>query len=83
MSKYKIIKYEAPWCSPCKALDSILEQVDIEIEHVDIGTTDGMERGQKHNVRSIPTMYLFDESDNEIKSHVGLMSLDELKEWIN
>lgn len=78
----KLVKYGAPWCGPCKALDHLFEtaNLDIEIELVDIDHN--VQLAQDNNIRSIPTVVLIDDKGKEVNRFTGLMNFDELKEFV-
>jgi thioredoxin-like negative regulator of GroEL len=79
----KILKFYATWCAPCKALsatiNSIKDEITIEIEEID--SDENMDMARKYNVRSLPTMIMVD-GDKEIKRQAGLMSADQLREFV-
>jgi thioredoxin 1 len=78
----RLVKYEATWCGPCEALDSVIESaaLDITIEKVDID--ENIQRSQDDGVRAIPTLILMD-GGKEIARHKGLIGVDKLKEFVN
>lgn len=78
----KLVKYGAPWCGPCKALDHLFEtaNLDIEIELVDIDHN--VQLAQDNNIRSIPTVVLIDDKGKEVNRFTGLINFDELKEFV-
>lgn len=57
-----IVDFWAPWCTPCKGLNPILEAVALEFNDrvavikVNIDETD---IAKKHNIRSVPTLVGF------------------------
>jgi thioredoxin len=79
----KILKFYATWCAPCKALsatiNSIKDEITIEIEEID--SDENMDMARKYNVRSLPTIIMID-GDKEIKRQAGLMSADQLREFV-
>jgi len=86
--KKTIIKFGAQWCSPCGMLAPIFEKVANELtsenltfEQVDVD--DNFEIAEKYNIRGVPTILLVDENDNELKRHVGFISENKLKEFVN
>ena len=71
----RILKFYATWCVPCKALSKYLESsrdiriINCNIEEVDIEKN--METAIEYGVRSVPTMVLLDDYNNEIgRAHV-------------
>lgn len=82
----KLHKYSSAVCHPCKQLTSILSQIDltlygIEIVEHDLGTKERSEL-LRLGIRSVPTLILFDHTGNELKRKVGLMSQQQLEDWL-
>lgn len=79
-NKRILVDFYADWCGPCKMMGHVLENInDIEILKVNVDKHPDI--SQKYMVMSIPTLLLM-ENGNIIKSHVGFMNEDELKEFI-
>lgn len=78
----KLIKYEASWCGPCKALDSVIEAADLKIEIEKIDIDQNIQSAQDNDIRSIPTIVLVD-GDKEVARKSGLLTIDKLKEFVN
>lgn len=78
----KLLKFGAPWCKPCQALDKTLESANlgIEIEKVDIDQRP--ECAAEYRVRSVPTLVLLDDDGAEIDRRQGALSLGALLEFI-
>lgn len=80
----KVLKFYADWCGPCKALTRIIEiageKVTIPVENVNID--ENIFLAQEFKVRSVPTMVLVDDGENEIKRHVGLVNEEKLLEFL-
>lgn len=75
----KLIKFEAPWCSGCKAQDAQLEKLkDIDIVHIDVD--EDPDSANKFSIRSLPTMVILDDEDSEIKRFVGVTPSDKIQE---
>lgn len=78
----KILKFQADWCEPCKALTKLMEEIGAknEIEVIDIDkeplTT------AKYGVRSVPTLVKIDE--NGIVDRItGYKNKKQIEDFIN
>lgn len=78
----KILKFQADWCEPCKALTKLIEEIDtkIEIEVIDIDkeplTT------TKYGIRGVPTLVKIDE--NGIVDRItGYKDKKQIEDFIN
>lgn len=80
----KLMKFYAEWCGPCKAQSQIIknagDKITVSVEDVNID--DNLFMAQDFKVRSVPTLVLVDDSDNEIKRHVGLLKEEELIQFL-
>lgn len=85
-SKPILVDFWAEWCSPCKALLPILEEVathygdklTVAKVNIDENTT----TPQKYGIRGIPTLILF-KNGNQVATKVGVLSKSQLIEFID
>ena len=83
MMKYKVIKFGAPWCGPCRALETKLKGFDkCEIVRYDVDDAD-TDLLAEYKIRSVPVTILLDDNGNEIHRWVGLFNVDELHKKID
>ena len=81
----KLLKFEAEWCSQCKALAPTLTKVmeefpDVELVKVDCEVDE--QETLKYGIRSMPTLiYLKD--NVEIGRLVGAVPADKIRELLN
>jgi len=80
----QVIYFSAKWCTACQATTPILESIKksgtaqvmmIDVDY-DVSLT------EQFNIRSVPTTVIL-ENNNEVKRHVGSISLENLKQLIN
>lgn len=78
-----LVDFNATWCGPCRMLKPILEEfsetTSVKVCSVDTDQNENLARN--YNIYSIPCIILF-ENGSEVKRNVGLLSLDELKEFV-
>ncbi len=79
-----VVDFWAEWCGPCKKLAPRFEEAAEEVDGVNFGKVDMEENqplGTKHSVRALPTLLILKDGE-EVARKSGLMSKDELKDWI-
>lgn len=78
----KVVKFGAVWCPGCSSLKMTLAGMDIKlpIEEVDIDSN--TEAAATYGIRSIPTMILVDENDNQIRRVTGNLSADKVSAFL-
>ena len=80
----KLLKFYAEWCGPCKGLTMVInnakDKIDIPIEQYDIDNE--MMMAQEYKIRSVPTLILVDDKNQEIKRSVGLLTEEKLLEFL-
>lgn len=79
----KIVKVYSKTCGPCKVLEKNLQLAGIEHESVDITSEVGEETINTFNIRTVPTLLLLNDNNELVKKHVGLLSIEELKNFCN
>jgi thioredoxin 1 len=79
----KVIRFTASWCQPCKALASILEEINtnIPIEVVDIDAQQDI--AIEYGIRGVPTLVKVDENGNITGRMVGIKAKNLVEEFIN
>lgn len=73
----QIIKVYAEGCGPCKVLDKMLQESNIEYKSVDIDSSEGEELSLTHKIRGVPTLLILSDDNNLIRKKVGLFSSNE------
>lgn len=68
----KFLYFSAPWCGPCKMLGPTMEKVGQKHQVDKINVDENQELSAEFNVRSVPTVILVDESNNELERLVGV-----------
>ena len=79
----RLVKIYSQTCGPCKALDKILNNANIEHENIDIDSQEGEEMIEKYGIRAVPTLLLLDEEGNMLNKHVGVLNAGDLKKFAN
>lgn len=72
--------FTAFWCPPCKVLKTVLKEVDIEVEYIDVDENPDL--AIDNNVGAIPLIQLIKDGQ-VVKEHLGVMNKSELEKWIN
>lgn len=80
-----LVDFWAEWCGPCQMMGPIVDEVAEERNDIIIGKLNvdtQPEIALRYNVMSIPTLILF-ENGEEAQKSIGLISKEELLEFIN
>ena len=75
-----LVDFYADWCGPCQRMGRILEEMDDE-KILKVNTDEHQDLAVSFGIMSIPTMILF-KNGVEVSKKIGLMSKEELTEWI-
>ena len=84
MNNVTLIKFSAPWCSPCKVMESVVTEVlnGFDLEVININIDRDAESCKKYEVRSIPTLILLKEGQ-VLDRLVGNVSKERVKEFLS
>ena len=81
-----IIKFEAKWCQPCKAMTPTIDAVATEyagkIKIGKMNTDDNPSTPSRYQVRGIPTLILFKDG-KPVDQRVGAMPKPDLKKMLD
>lgn len=79
----KVYRFTASWCQPCKALATIIEDINVTapIEVVDIDAN--KELAIQYRVRSVPTLIMVDDTGKEVKRMTGVQAKNLVESWLN
>lgn len=77
--KLVILKFGAEWCSPCRMIEPIIEELseDADISVGSINVDDNPESSMKYGIRSIPAIY-FIKNGEVVDKVVGAVPKSEL-----
>lgn len=81
-----LVDFFAEWCSPCRQLSPVLEEVATEmgdkLKVVKMNIDDSPETPTNSGVRGIPTLIMF-KNGQAVATHSGAMTKSKLAAWIN
>ncbi|WP_372366272.1 thioredoxin [Candidatus Uabimicrobium sp. HlEnr_7] len=80
-----VVDFFTEWCSPCRALAPILEEISNEREDIVMAKVDAgnlADLAQKYGVMAFPTLMYF-KGENVASTLTGLRSKDALLKWID
>lgn len=81
-----IVKYfSTPTCGPCKmfkpTVKEVVAELGISIEYIDASIDNTSV--QQYAITAVPTMVIIDSNFQLVKRHTGIMSRQQLKEFLN
>ena len=77
----QVLKFQAPWCQPCKLLDAQLNRLFPLLEVTKVDTDEERQLAVQYCIRSIPTLIILDENGKEQKRLTGSVTDVKLKEF--
>jgi thioredoxin 1 len=73
MDKYLLLDFWAPWCSPCKLMNPIIDEIekgyDLKVQRINVDEDSAMV--QQYNITSVPTYILLKEGGEIVNFVVG------------
>jgi thioredoxin 1 len=73
MDKYLLLDFWAPWCSPCKLMNPIIDEIekeyDLKIQRINVDEDSSMVK--QYNITSVPTYILLKEGGEIVNFVVG------------
>lgn len=70
----KLIYFSAPWCTPCRTLGPIMEEVARETNVQKVNIDNSPEMSSFYGIRSIPAVVLVNAMGNEVTRKMGVHS---------
>jgi len=78
-----LLKISASWCVSCKTLANLFKDIDFTgIEVINIDADSDASTVKQYNVRGIPALILLDETGEEIKRKIGIITKDDLLQFL-
>ena len=81
-----LVDFFATWCMPCKmfapTLEAVAEAYEGKVKVVKVDVDQATSLAQKYRVMSIPTLKLFVGDEEPRATFVGVMTQEELEDWL-
>ena len=74
----KLLKFEASWCGPCKAMDHTLNSMNLNMEVENINIDTNSDRCKQYDVRAVPTLIKINEEGKELGRLKGIHNTDDI-----
>ena len=78
----KLLKFEASWCGPCKAMDHAFGMINLDVDIERINIDFNKELCDQYEVRSVPTLIMINDKGEELRRTMGMKNTDELMEFV-
>lgn len=79
----KVIKIYSDTCGPCKVLEKNLTLAGVPHESVNILSEEAEDIIEKYEIRSVPTLLVFDNNRKLHGKYMGVLSVDYLKSLLD
>ena len=79
----KVIKIYSDTCGPCKVLEKNLTLAGVPHESVNILSEEAEDIIEKYEIRSVPTLLVFNNDGKLHSKYIGVVGVDNLKSLVN
>lgn len=79
----KVIKIYSDICGPCKVLEKNLTLAGVLHESINILSEEAEDIIEKYEIRSVPTLLVFNNDGKLHSKYVGVVGVDYLKSLLN